>query len=410
MTADKRLARRRPRPDRRLGRPGRARAAGRARHRLRPGSAGAPAGAGARRVDVAADDPAEAVGGADVALVAAPVQAPAGADRRRRATTSRAAVVTDVGSTKHALVEAVDDRALHRRPPARGRRGRGRRARPRRPLRRRDLVPHAARRQRGHPAGAPAPLRHRPRRAPAGIDADTHDRLMAAFSHVPHVVANALVAQAAARAGRRGDRRSSARRFATRPASPGANPPLWAASTRQPRRGPRRARRDDRPAGRGARRLAAGDGRRWRPGRRAAGAQRRALLDVGMTGGPLCELRVVVPNRPGVIADLALTLSRAGINIHDMSLSPRPDFRSGEVALWVAARPRRARAVAGRGARLPGGPRDVRRFFRPPSACAAPSRRRPTSRSPTAPRSSARWPPSPYGCATTCTPRTPPRR
>ena len=55
-----------------------------------------------------------------------------------------------------------------------------------------------------------------------------------------------------------------------------------------------------------------------------------------MTGGSLHEIRLVVPNRPGVIADLALTLSRAGINIQDMSLSPQPDFRSGEVALWVA--------------------------------------------------------------------------
>jgi prephenate dehydrogenase len=85
--------------------------------------------------------------------------------------------------------------------------------------------------------------------------------------------------------------------------------------------------------------LAAADGgdrtalEAWQAG---AGRQRRALLDVGMTGGPLTEIRAVVPNRPGVIADLALTLSRAGINIHDMSLSPQPDFRSGEVALWVA--------------------------------------------------------------------------
>ena len=68
----------------------------------------------------------------------------------------------------------------------------------------------------------------------------------------------------------------------------------------------------------------------------AIGDRRRALLDVGMTGGALSEMRYVVPNRPGVVADLALTLSRAGINIHDMSLSPQPDFRSGEVALWVA--------------------------------------------------------------------------
>jgi prephenate dehydrogenase len=77
-----------------------------------------------------------------------------------------------------------------------------------------------------------------------------------------------------------------------------------------------------------------------------AGVQRRALLDVGMTGGPLREVRALVPNRPGVIADLALTLGRAGINIHDMSLSPQPDFRSGEIALWVAeAHADRARAL-----------------------------------------------------------------
>ena len=54
-------------------------------------------------------------------------------------------------------------------------------------------------------------------------------------------------------------------------------------------------------------------------------------------GGERAELRVAVPNRPGVIADLALAMGRAGINISDMSLSPSPDNTSGEVALWVAA-------------------------------------------------------------------------
>jgi prephenate dehydrogenase len=48
------------------------------------------------------------------------------------------------------------------------------------------------------------------------------------------------------------------------------------------------------------------------------------------------ELRVAVPNRPGVVAELALTLGRAGINIADMSLSPAPDRTTGIVALWVA--------------------------------------------------------------------------
>ena len=49
------------------------------------------------------------------------------------------------------------------------------------------------------------------------------------------------------------------------------------------------------------------------------------------------ELRAVVPNRPGVIADIALTLGREGINISDMALTPSPDFTRGEIALWVGA-------------------------------------------------------------------------
>jgi prephenate dehydrogenase len=67
-----------------------------------------------------------------------------------------------------------------------------------------------------------------------------------------------------------------------------------------------------------------------------AAARRRALLETGLAGGLLREVVVVVPNRPGVIAELALTLGRAGINIHDMSLSPSNDNRTGRVALWVS--------------------------------------------------------------------------
>ena len=36
-----------------------------------------------------------------------------------------------------------------------------------------------------------------------------------------------------------------------------------------------------------------------------------------------------------MIADIALTLGRAGINISDMALSPSPDNSQGEIALWV---------------------------------------------------------------------------
>src|SRR5205823_2345922 len=68
----------------------------------------------------------------------------------------------------------------------------------------------------------------------------------------------------------------------------------------------------------------------------AAAADRRRLLETQLAGGPLFELRASVPNRPGVIAELALELGRAGVNIADMALYPAPDMTEGVVALWVA--------------------------------------------------------------------------
>jgi prephenate dehydrogenase len=159
---------------------------------------------------------------------------------------------------------------------------------------------------------------------------------MAAFSHVPHVVANALVAQASSALGEEAiPVVGPSFRDATRVA--GANPPLWTgiyaanrAAVLEQLDGTLALLHEARAL------LADGDPERLRAWQEQAGERRRALLDIGMSGGPLREIRVVVPNRPGVIADLAITLSRAGINIHDMSLSPQPDLRSGEVALWVA--------------------------------------------------------------------------
>jgi prephenate dehydrogenase len=68
--------------------------------------------------------------------------------------------------------------------------------------------------------------------------------------------------------------------------------------------------------------------------------------DAAGGGGELVELRVAVPNRPGVIAELALELGRAGVNISDMALYPAPDMSEGVVALWVGAGAGAARAEA----------------------------------------------------------------
>ena len=54
----------------------------------------------------------------------------------------------------------------------------------------------------------------------------------------------------------------------------------------------------------------------------------------------------------GIVAQIALALGEAGINIVDMALYPAPDMRSGAIALWVAGEgsaERAAQLIAGLG-------------------------------------------------------------
>jgi prephenate dehydrogenase len=77
----------------------------------------------------------------------------------------------------------------------------------------------------------------------------------------------------------------------------------------------------------------------------AAAADRRALIDADHAGGAMHELRLTVPNRPGIVAQVALALGRAGVNIVDMALAPAPDMRSGAITLWIAGDDQAARAT-----------------------------------------------------------------
>ena len=60
------------------------------------------------------------------------------------------------------------------------------------------------------------------------------------------------------------------------------------------------------------------------------------MLEADLTAAPLLELRVAVENRPGTVAEIALALGRAGVNIEDMSLFPAADQRTGAISLWIA--------------------------------------------------------------------------
>jgi prephenate dehydrogenase len=65
-----------------------------------------------------------------------------------------------------------------------------------------------------------------------------------------------------------------------------------------------------------------------------AADMRRAIVDKALTGDELVELRTVVPNRPGAIAELALAFAKEGVNIADLSVAPLPGGATGMVALW----------------------------------------------------------------------------
>ena len=173
---------------------------------------------------------------------------------------------------------------------------------------------------------------------PVAIDADTHDRLLANVSHLPHVLANVLVLQAARRLRAEGEalpRVGPSFRDATRVA--GANPPVWAdifASNAE-------ALADEVDEAvdglqEVSRRLRSGDAAALARWHAEAREDRERLLEAELVGGPVCELVVSVPNRPGIVAQVAVALGRAGLNIVDMALDPAPDMRSGAITLGVA--------------------------------------------------------------------------
>jgi prephenate dehydrogenase len=92
--------------------------------------------------------------------------------------------------------------------------------------------------------------------------------------------------------------------------------------------------------------LAAADGAAVTDWNEAAAADRRRLLERDLAGDETFELRVSVPNRPGVVARIALELGNGGVNILDMALYPADDLRTGVVALWIAGRDAADRAAA----------------------------------------------------------------
>jgi prephenate dehydrogenase len=172
---------------------------------------------------------------------------------------------------------------------------------------------------------------------PAAIDPEVHDAILATVSHLPHVLANVLVAQAASALSSEDEHLPATGpsfRDATRVA--GASSLIWT-DIYMSNSDALAAVVDQAIERLGSVRdaLERQDARWITDWNDAAASDRRRLLEAQLAGDELTELRVSVPNRPGVVAQLALELGRAGINIADMALHPAPDMREGVIALWI---------------------------------------------------------------------------
>ncbi|HEX8646131.1 MAG TPA: prephenate dehydrogenase/arogenate dehydrogenase family protein [Thermoleophilaceae bacterium] len=297
-------------------------------------------------VGAAAESVEDAVAGADVVFACAPVGALPGLVAEALAAAGDACVVTDVGSTKRAVAAIDDERFIGGHPIAGAETSGVENARASlfrgatwylTPGERSSGVLYERLHSLLVSFGA----------MPVALDADTHDRLLAAVSHLPHVLANVLVSQVANRLSREGEalpRVGPSFRDATRVA--GANSAIWTdiyLSNAEAVAEEVEALAGD--LGEVARMLRAGDGDALRSWNERAAGDRRRLLEADLAGGAVHELQASVPNRPGIVAQVALALGRGGVNIADMALAPAPDNRSGAITLWVVGEDAGVRAA-----------------------------------------------------------------
>jgi prephenate dehydrogenase len=183
---------------------------------------------------------------------------------------------------------------------------------------------------------------------PVAIEPEAHDRIVALTSHLPHALANVLVNQAGASrvdghdplAGAGGSLREMTR-------VAGANPRIWvdiflenAAALGHSLADHRRRIEQLEQA------LRAGDAgflARWIA--EASSNRRRMLAEAFADPGALQQLHVHVPDRPGVLAGITQALGAARINIEDFELHHVSPERGGNLTVLVAGAESAARAA-----------------------------------------------------------------
>jgi prephenate dehydrogenase len=286
----------------------------------------------------AADSLEDAVGGAELAVVAAPVASLPNEVQNVLEASGNGTTVTDVGSTKGPVARAVADPRFIGGHPVCGSEARG--------------PAHAN----GElfdgatwfltPVTATEPERYATLHGfvaslgavPVAVDPEAHDRLVALTSHLPHALANLLLNHAGTSRIEGHDPLAAAGgslRDMTRVA--GANPRIWVdifldnADALRDALAEHRRRVEQLETA-----LAAGDGgflARWIA--EASQNRGRMLRGAYERPGELQRLRVHVPDRPGVLAGITQALGAERINIEDFELHHMSRERGGTLTVLV---------------------------------------------------------------------------
>src|SRR6266516_3087864 len=300
-------------------------------------------------VDGVASSLAEAVSGSDLAVVAAPIAELPREVAAVLAASGDSTTVTDVGSTKAAVCAAAgrSPRVVGGHPIC-GSHARGAEHATA------DLFDGAT--WFLAPLASTDPERYRLAHGfvssigatPVAVDPVAHDQLVALTSHLPHALANMLVNQAGANRIDGHDPVAAAGgslRDMTRVA--GANPRIWIdiflenAGPVREALGEHRKQLD-----RLEQALENGDAgflAKWIG--EAAGNRQRMLADAYPDPGALQQLRVHVPDRPGVLAGITQALGAERINIEDFELHHMSPDRGGTLALLITGEDEARRAA-----------------------------------------------------------------
>jgi prephenate dehydrogenase len=172
---------------------------------------------------------------------------------------------------------------------------------------------------------------------PVAVDADVHDALVARLSHLPQLAASALVEVAASAGDREALLGLAAGGFRDVTRIAASDPDLWLAILRTNRTAILEALNGLEGRLRGLREMLVGD--RWDELRTFLERARTSRLELfakpTFAGNPI-TLSMLVPDRPGVLAEVTTAAGELGANIEDLNIFHSTEGGRGRLEVVIA--------------------------------------------------------------------------